>query len=86
MGFIPLLILGLIAGAIAGAILKDRAPGGFLATLVVGVIGAVVGGWIGSAISGQGLDGFFSLWSWILAIGGSLLVLLIYGALAGKKR
>ena len=35
MGFIPLLILGLIAGAIAGAILKDRAPGGFLATLVV---------------------------------------------------
>lgn len=86
MGFIPLLILGLIAGAIAGAILKDRAPGGFLATLVVGVIGAVLGGWIGSAISGKGLSGFFDLWSWILAIGGSLLVLLIYGALSGRRR
>ncbi|MBN8882191.1 putative membrane protein YeaQ/YmgE (transglycosylase-associated protein family) [Salana multivorans] len=86
MGFISLLILGLIAGAIAGAILKDRAPGGFLATLVVGVIGAVLGGWIGSAISGEGLKGFFDLWSWILAIGGSLLVLLIYGAISGRKR
>ena len=85
MGFIPLLILGLIAGAIAGSILKDRAPGGFWGTLVVGVIGAVLGGWIGGAISGQGLSGFFSLWSWLLAIGGSLLVLLIYGAISGKK-
>lgn len=86
MGFIPLLILGLIAGAIAGAILKDRAPGGFWATLLVGVLGAVLGGWIGSLISGEGLTGFFSLWSWLLAIGGSLLVLLIYGALSGKRR
>ena len=85
MGFIGWIVLGLIAGAIAKAVLKDRAPGGLLATLVVGVIGAAIGGWLGSMIfGGETMDKFFSIETWALAIGGSLIVLLVYGALAGR--
>ncbi|WP_154792719.1 GlsB/YeaQ/YmgE family stress response membrane protein [Occultella kanbiaonis] len=84
MGFIGWIVLGLIAGAIAKAIFKDRAPGGLLATLIVGVIGAALGGWIGSAIFNVGLEEFWSIQTWIVAILGSLLVLVIYGAVAGR--
>ena len=85
MGLLGFLLLGLICGAIAKAILSDRAPGGWLGSLVVGVIGALLGGWIGSMVFDAGLDDFFSLRSWLLAIGGSLIVLLIYGALTGRR-
>ena len=50
MGFIGWIVLGLIAGAIAKAIMPGKQGGGFLVTLLLGVIGAVVGGWLGSAI------------------------------------
>lgn len=86
MGFIAFLILGLICGAIAKAILSDRAPGGWLGSLIVGIIGALLGGWIGSIALDTGLGDFFELRTWLLAIGGSLLVLVIYGALTGRRR
>ena len=86
MGIIGWIILGLIAGAIAKAILADRAPGGWLGSLVVGVIGAALGGWIGSAIFGVGLENFWSLQTWLIAILGALLVLFIYGLLGGRRR
>lgn len=76
--------MGLIAGAIAKAILKTS--GGWLSSLVVGVIGALVGGWIGGTFLGHDINHFFSLWSWGLAIGGSVLVLWLYGLITGKKR
>ncbi|BCW17752.1 GlsB/YeaQ/YmgE family stress response membrane protein [Pseudarthrobacter enclensis] len=79
MGFIAFLILGLIAGAIAKAILPGRQGGGWIITMVLGVVGALLGGWIGSAIFGGGLQEFFSLQTWLLAILGSLIVLAIYG-------
>ncbi len=85
MGFIGWIVLGLIAGAIAKEILKDRAPGGWVGSLVVGVLGAALGGWLGSIIFNVGLQDFWSIKTWALAIAGSLLVLLIYGALGGKK-
>lgn len=86
MGFIGWIVLGLIAGAIAKAILSDRAPGGWFATLIVGVLGAALGGWLGSVIFDVGLEEFWSIQTWLLAIGGSLLVLVIYGAVAGRRR
>ncbi|WP_159610360.1 GlsB/YeaQ/YmgE family stress response membrane protein [Glutamicibacter sp. JC586] len=85
MGFIGWIVLGLIAGAIAKAILPGKQGGGWIATLLLGVVGALIGGWIGSAITGKGVSGFFSLWSWILAIGGSLIVLLIWGFITKKR-
>lgn len=85
MGFIAYLILGLIAGVIAKMILPGRQSGGLIATLIIGVIGAALGGWIGSAIFGAGVSSFFDLSTWLCAIGGSLIVLIIWGLITGRK-
>jgi len=85
MGFLGFLLLGLIAGAIAKLILPGKQGGGWFITLILGVVGALLGGWIGSAVFGVGVDAFFSLSSWLLAIGGSVLVLLVYGLIAGRR-
>ncbi|QXQ09001.1 GlsB/YeaQ/YmgE family stress response membrane protein [Paeniglutamicibacter sp. Y32M11] len=85
MGFIGWIILGLIAGAIAKAIKPGEQGGGWLATLLLGVVGAVLGGWIGSAIFKVGIGDFWDLSTWLLAIGGALLVLIIWGFLTRKK-
>lgn len=86
MGFFAYLILGLIAGAIAKLILPGKQAGGLLATLILGVIGALLGGWIGSALFGVGVDSFFEISSWLCAIGGSLIVLIIWGLITGRSR
>jgi len=86
MGFIAFLILGLIAGAIAKLILPGRQGGGWIATLLLGVVGAILGGWLGSLLFGVGLEEFWSLETWLLAIGGSIIVLLIYGLIVGRRR
>ena len=84
MGFLGFLLLGLIAGAIAKLILPGKQGGGWLVTLLLGVVAALLGGWIGSAIFGVGVDSFFEISSWLLAIGGSIIVLLIYGLIVGR--
>lgn len=86
MGFIAFLILGLIAGAIAKAILPGRQGGGWIATLLLGVVGAMLGGWLGSMLFGADMNEFWSLESWLLAIGGAIVVLLIYGLIVGGSR
>ena len=85
MGILAFLILGLIAGAIAKAILPGRQGGGWVITLVLGVVGAILGGWIGSLIFGGGLGNFFDLRTWLLSILGAVIVLLIYGAIAARR-
>lgn len=85
MGIIAWILLGLIAGSIAKAILPGKAAGGWVATLLLGVVGALVGGWLGSALLNWPLGGFFNFRTWFLAIGGSLIVLVIYGAITGRK-
>ena len=86
MGIIGWIVLGLIAGAIAKAILPGRQGGGWIVTLILGVVGALLGGFISSAIFGVGLGGFFDLSTWLLAIGGAILVLLIYGLVTRGSR
>ncbi|PZE86405.1 GlsB/YeaQ/YmgE family stress response membrane protein [Curtobacterium sp. MCBD17_032] len=85
MSFLGFILLGLIAGAIAKLILPGRQGGGWLATLVLGVIGALIGGWLGGLIFNVGYDGFFSIQSWIIAIVGAIIVLLIWGAITGRR-
>ncbi|SJN27546.1 Transglycosylase-associated protein [Microbacterium esteraromaticum] len=84
MGFLAFLLLGLIAGAIAKLILPGKQGGGWFVTLLLGVVGAILGGWLGSMIFNTKIDEFWSLSSWLLAIGGSLIVLLIYGLIVGR--
>ncbi|MFZ4894275.1 GlsB/YeaQ/YmgE family stress response membrane protein [Plantibacter sp. Mn2098] len=86
MSFLGFLLLGLIAGAIAKAILPGKQGGGWFVTLLLGVVGALLGGWIGGALFGVNLQEFFSLATWALAIGGSIIVLLIYGAIVGRRK
>ncbi|HWS52277.1 MAG TPA: GlsB/YeaQ/YmgE family stress response membrane protein [Microbacterium sp.] len=84
MGFLGFLLLGLIAGAIAKLILPGKQGGGWIVTLLLGVVGALLGGWIGSMIFGVGIESFFDISTWLLAIGGAIIVLLIYGLIVGR--
>ncbi|GAA1218851.1 GlsB/YeaQ/YmgE family stress response membrane protein [Rhodoglobus aureus] len=86
MGIIGWIILGLIAGAIAKAILPGRQGGGWIATLVLGVVGALIGGFIGGQLFNIGLENFFSIQTWLVAIAGSVLVLFIYGLVTRGSR
>ncbi|MFB2555329.1 GlsB/YeaQ/YmgE family stress response membrane protein [Herbiconiux liangxiaofengii] len=85
MSFIAFLILGLIAGAIAKLILPGRQGGGWLVTLILGVVGALLGGWLGGLLFGVNLQEFWSIQTWVVAIVGSIVVLLIYGLIFGRK-
>lgn len=84
MSFLGFLLLGLIAGAIAKAILPGKQGGGWFITLILGVVGALLGGLLGGLIFGVNLNEFFSISTWLLAIAGSLIVLLIYGAVTRR--
>jgi uncharacterized membrane protein YeaQ/YmgE (transglycosylase-associated protein family) len=85
MGFFAFLILGLIAGAIAKAILPGRQGGGWIITLILGVVGAFLGGWLGGLLFNAPLQDFFSLQTWLLAIVGSIIVLLVYGMVTKRS-
>ena len=84
MSILAWIVLGLIAGAIAKAIMPGRDPGGFIVTALIGIVGAFIGGFIGNLITGAGINGF-SLWSILLAIVGSLLLLWIYRLTTGRR-
>ncbi len=89
MGIIGWIVLGLIAGAIAKLILPGRQGGGWIVTLILGVVGALLGGFLGSVLFNAPLEDFWSLQTWLLAIGGSIIVLLIWGLVTrnrGKAR
>ena len=84
MGFIAWIVLGLIAGAIAKALMPGKDPGGFIVTALIGIVGAFIGGFLGNMITGQGINGF-SLWSILLAVVGAMLLLWIYRMTAGRR-
>jgi uncharacterized membrane protein YeaQ/YmgE (transglycosylase-associated protein family) len=83
MGIIGWIILGLIAGAIAKALHKGGEPGGVLGTIVVGILGAILGGLIASALGIGAITSFFSIGTWLIAIAGALLLLVIYNTFLG---
>jgi uncharacterized membrane protein YeaQ/YmgE (transglycosylase-associated protein family) len=85
VSIIGFIILGVIAGAIGKAVWSGDEPGGLLGTLLVGVVGALLGGLIASAAGLGGLGSFFSLGTWLIAIGGALLFLLIFSALTRDR-
>ena len=84
MGIIGWILLGLIAGAIAKLILPGDDPGGFIITTLIGIAGAIIGGLIASALDIGDLDEFFDIGTWLIAIGGSLLLLIAYRLFTGR--
>ncbi|MGH3754057.1 MAG: GlsB/YeaQ/YmgE family stress response membrane protein [Pseudonocardiaceae bacterium] len=85
MGILGWIVLGLLAGAIAKLIMPGDDPGGIIVTILIGVVGALIGGFLGSAIFGIGLENFWSLQTWIVAIIGSLILLGIYRVIVGRR-
>ncbi|MEU5812041.1 GlsB/YeaQ/YmgE family stress response membrane protein [Streptomyces sp. NPDC047718] len=86
MGIIGWILLGLLAGIIAKALMPGRDPGGIILTIVIGVAGALLGGWLGKVIFGvDSVDGFFELSTWIAAVVGSLILLAAYRLVAGRR-
>ncbi|MCH0541163.1 GlsB/YeaQ/YmgE family stress response membrane protein [Streptomyces sp. MUM 203J] len=87
MTIISWIVLGLLAGVIAKVLLPGRDPGGLIGTTVIGIAGALLGGWISARfldrpISNEIFDGA----TWLAAIGGSLVLLIGYRILFGHSR
>lgn len=86
MGIIAFLILGLIAGAIAKALLPGPDPGGIIVTMLIGVVGALLGGFLGGLLFDVNpVDQFWSLSTWLAAIIGSVILLVIYRTVTGRQ-
>ncbi len=86
MGIIGWILLGIIAGVIAKAILPGTQPGGVIVTTLIGIAGAVIAGLIARALGlGDPIDEFFDLSTWIAAIIGAVVLLLAWGAIANRS-
>jgi uncharacterized membrane protein YeaQ/YmgE (transglycosylase-associated protein family) len=91
LSIIGWILFGLIAGLIAKAVMPGRDPGGALITILLGIAGAVVGGWLGSALFGYGRGagddisspGF--LMSLVLSVVGAVVLLAIYRLATGRS-
>ncbi|HET6385053.1 MAG TPA: GlsB/YeaQ/YmgE family stress response membrane protein [Armatimonadota bacterium] len=81
------IIIGIIAGAIARMIVPGEAGGGILMDMVIGLIGAVIGGWVSAAIfggSGAGAGGSW-IWSIIISVFGAVILLLLVRLFTGRR-
>jgi uncharacterized membrane protein YeaQ/YmgE (transglycosylase-associated protein family) len=79
------IIIGLIAGALAKLIMPGDDPGGIIVTILIGIAGAIVGGFVVGLFGGTGVTGL-NLWSIIVAIIGAIILLAIYRLLASGRR
>ena len=80
------IIFGLIAGAIAKLLMPGKDPGGWIITMLLGIAGAVLGGWVGSALWGSSGVNDWSIGSFALAIVGTVVLLAIYRMIVGRRR
>jgi uncharacterized membrane protein YeaQ/YmgE (transglycosylase-associated protein family) len=83
MSIIGWIILGLIAGFIASKIVNKQGEG-IILDIVLGVVGAVVGGYLFSMFGAQGVDGV-NIYSMFVAVVGAIIVLVVYHAIAGRR-
>ncbi|MER6395227.1 GlsB/YeaQ/YmgE family stress response membrane protein [Kitasatospora sp. NPDC001603] len=87
MSIIAWIVLGLVAGALAKLLLPGRDPGGLVVTTLIGIAGSFVGGWISSRVLDKPVAAhFFDLATWGSAIGGALVLLILYRIFFGNSR
>jgi len=87
MGIVGWIVLGLIAGAVAKAVLPGDDPGGIVVTIIIGVVGALLGGFLAQALFGRDtVDEFFDLSTWLTAIIGAIVLLVLYRLVTGRRR
>ena len=80
MGILSWIVFGLLAGAVAKLIMPGRDPGGWIITMALGIAGAFVGGWIGTALGWGSITGFNG-GSFLTAVVGALILLALYRAI-----
>ena len=85
MGILSWIVMGLIAGALAKFIMPGKDPGGIVVTILIGIAGGFIGGYLGSLL-GLGTVTGFNVRSFALALGGALVLLILYRLIKGKKR
>ena len=84
MGILAWIVIGALAGWITSILLKTNSQQGAIGNIIMGIVGALIGGYLGSAFFDLDITGI-NLTSIILAIGGSLIFALLIGIITGKK-
>jgi uncharacterized membrane protein YeaQ/YmgE (transglycosylase-associated protein family) len=86
VGIIGWILLGFLAGLIAKAIMPGGERGGFILTTLLGIGGALLGGFLASVLGlGDPIDEFFDLSTWVAAVVGALVILFAWNALEGRR-
>jgi len=84
MGLISWIVFGLLAGLVAKLIVPGKDPGGCIVTVIIGVVGALVGGFIATALGFGGISGFD--WrSLLIAVLGAVLLLILWRLIGGRR-
>jgi uncharacterized membrane protein YeaQ/YmgE (transglycosylase-associated protein family) len=83
MGILSWIVMGLIVGLLAKFFMPGKDPGGFIITILLGIGGSLLGGYLGTVL-GLGTVRGFDLKSILLATGGAILILLVYRAIRGR--
>jgi uncharacterized membrane protein YeaQ/YmgE (transglycosylase-associated protein family) len=85
MGIIAWIVLGLVAGLIANMLIPGRRQQGLIITCLIGIAGALLGGWVATKVFHiHSLQGFFNLSTWLTAIAGAAILLLAYHLITSR--
>lgn len=86
MGFLSWILFGLVAGAVARMTVPGRQASGCLATLAVGLAGALIGGFLGELVLDRDVHFGWDLGPFLLAVAGAILLLLLLDAVGSRRR
>ncbi|WP_430593123.1 GlsB/YeaQ/YmgE family stress response membrane protein [Humidisolicoccus flavus] len=86
MSFAVFILVGLLLGVIAKLMIPGRRRGGWIAPILLGIVGALLGGWFGSAVFAVDLEQLFAIETWTFAIGGAVIALLIWVGIFGRTK
>lgn len=85
MGVLAWMVFGLIAGGIAKFIMPGKDPGGCIGTVLIGIVGALIGGFLGTRLFDTGSVTGFNLRSFVIAIAGAIILLVLYRLLLQRR-
>jgi uncharacterized membrane protein YeaQ/YmgE (transglycosylase-associated protein family) len=86
MGIIGWVVLGFLAGLISKAIMPGDERGGFIVTTLLGIGGALLGGFLATALGlGDPIDAFFDLSTWLAAVGGALVIIFLWNMIRERR-
>ena len=85
MGVIAWIVVGLIAGALAKMVVPGREPSGIFATMAIGIVGGILGGWLSSFFMGGGGPTGINIGSIVVSFVGSVVLLICYHAVTGRR-